>query len=82
MLKVKKGYFANQDHSKKVPVIAESMYPSKPIDMLIGGGITICGIAYLMVSAFKHGVDCLGEADIDALREIDAIDREEPSGKP
>ena len=42
-------------------------------DMLIGGGLTLVGIAYLTITSFRNGAQAFEDAEVNTLDELDLL---------
>lgn len=60
-------------------IIVKAALPNKLKDIIIGGGITLIGIAYLTYTAFRNGSSAFEKAEtwtMDALNLFDVLDEE------
>ena len=62
-MKIKFGDLARVDGGATEDIIVKSVLPNKAKDILIGGGMTLLGVAYLCFTAFKNGVDETANAE-------------------
>lgn len=62
-MKIKFGDLARVDGGATEDIIVKSALPNKTKDILIGGGMTLLGVAYLCYTAFKNGVDETAKAE-------------------
>ena len=70
MLKLNYGSVETKDRTQKEDVIVKSPLPNTLRDGIIGGVITLAGIGYLLVTAFKHGADSYQTAEYGALDKL------------
>ena len=73
MIKLNRGQISNYDGKTK-DIIVKTMSPNKFKDILIGGGLTLLGITYLTVSAFKNGVEKYENAELKTMNELGLIE--------
>lgn len=82
MIKFKQGYITNMAGESK-DIIVKAALPNKLKDIVIGGVISLAGIAYLTYTAFRNGSSAFEKAEyetMDALNLFDTIE-EEPKQK-
>ena len=79
MIKFKQGYIANMAGESK-DIIVKAALPNKLKDIVIGGVITLVGIAYLTYTAFRNGSAAFEQAEYEAMADLGIIDTvgEEP----
>ena len=73
MIKFKCGGVANPGTDEYKDVIVKAAAPNSLKDILIGGGITLVGITYLAVTAFKNGAKAHDAAELQALMDLHLI---------
>lgn len=73
LLKLNYGYVESTDRTQKEDVIVKSPLPNTLRDGIIGGVITLAGIGYLLVTAFKHGADSYMKAEYGVLDKMDLL---------
>lgn len=73
LLKLNYGSVERNDRTQKEDVIVKSPLPNTMLDGIIGGVITLAGIGYLLVTAFKHGADSYYTAEYGALDKLDLL---------
>ena len=74
MIKFKQGYITNHEGVTK-DVVVKAAVPNTLKDMLIGGSMVLIGIAYLTVTAFKHGSKTFDNAEFDTLVELGLVEK-------
>ena len=77
MINFKQGWLSNLKTGEKKDIVVKAKSPNKLVDILIGGGLVLAGIAHLTVSAFKKGSKAYEEAEFKTMCELDLI---EPHG--
>lgn len=77
MIKINRGRVASIDGSKEADIIVKAAAPNDLKQILIGGGTVLVGIIYLTVSAFKRGAKAYESAELNALADIDAMDKQD-----
>ena len=78
MIKFKQGYITNMAGETK-DIIVKAALPNKLKDIVIGGAISLAGIAYLTYTAFRNGSTAFEKAEtetMDALNLFDVLDEE------
>ena len=73
LLKLNYGFVEAKDGTQEEDVIVKSLLPNTLRDGIIGGVITLAGIGYLLVTAFKHGADSYQTAEYGALDKLDLL---------
>lgn len=73
LLKLNYGSVETNDRTQKEDVIVKSPLPNTLRDGIIGGVITLAGIGYLLVTAFKHGADSYQTAEYGALDKLNLL---------
>lgn len=69
MIKFKQGWIQTKEGVRK-DIVVKAKTPNSLTDMLIGGGITLIGITYLTVSAFKNGSKMFAEAESQTMDDL------------
>lgn len=69
MIKFKQGWIETNEGVRK-DIVVKAKAPNSLKDMLIGGGITLIGITYLTVSAFKNGSKMFSEAESQTMDDL------------
>ena len=77
MIKINRGSVASIDGSKKADIIVKAAAPNDLKQILIGGGTVLVGIIYLTVTAFKRGAKAYESAELNALADIGAMDKQD-----
>jgi hypothetical protein len=77
MIKINRGRVASIDGSKEADIIVKAAAPNDLKQILIGGGTVLVGIIYLTVSAFKRGAKAYESAELNALADIGAMDKQD-----
>lgn len=72
MIKFKQGSIRNMNGEEK-DIIVKFVSTNKLKDLVIGGGITLIGIAYLTYTAFKNGSKAFEKAEFDTMVELGII---------
>jgi hypothetical protein len=72
MIKFKQGWIGNNEGVTK-DIVVKAAAPNTLKDALIGGGIVLVGVAYLTVTAFRHGVNKYEAAENLTLSELGLI---------
>lgn len=71
MIKFKQGTITNPGTGVTKDVIVKAAAPNKLKDILVGGGMVMMGIAYLTVTAFRHGSEKYEEAELQTFSDLD-----------
>ena len=74
MIKFNYGPITNCDHTKEANIVAKSYLPNTMKDTIIGGLITLIGIGYLTVTAFRNGATSYEKGELEALAAIGVMD--------
>lgn len=69
MIKFKQGYIANMAGESK-DIIVNAALPNKVKDIVIGGVITLVGIAYLTYTAFRNGSAAFEQAECRTMEDL------------
>ena len=69
MIKFKQGYIANMAGESK-DIIVKAALPNKLKDIVIGGVITLVGIAYLTYTAFRNGSAAFEQAECETMEDL------------
>ena len=69
MIKFKQGYIANMAGESK-GIIVNAALPNKVKDIVIGGVITLVGIAYLTYTAFRNGSAAFEQAECKTMEDL------------
>lgn len=77
MIKINRGRVTSIDGSKEADIIVKAAAPNDLKQILIGGGTVLVGIIYLTVSAFKRGAKAYESAELNALADIGAMDKQD-----
>lgn len=77
MIKINRGPVASIDGSKEADIIVKAVAPNDLKQILIGGGTILVGIIYLTVTAFKRGAKAYESAELKALADIGAMDKQD-----
>lgn len=77
MIKINRGRVASIDGSKEADIIVKAAALNDLKQILIGGGTVLVGIIYLTVSAFKRGAKAYESAELNALADIGAMDKQD-----
>ena len=72
MIEFKQGELKNMEGTIK-DIVVKSATPNKFKDMIIGGGIVLVGIAYLTITAFRHGSEKFEEAEYKTMVNLGII---------
>lgn len=67
MFKLNYGGIMNPNNGEHREVEVSMLKPNTVRDTVIGCGIVMAGMAYLMMTSFRHGADKHYEADTKAL---------------
>lgn len=81
MIKFKQGYIANMAGESK-DIIVKAALPNKLKDIVIGGVISLVGIAYLTYTAFRNGSAAFDQAEYETMKDlgvVGAVDEEPQS---
>ena len=70
MIKFKQGYIANMDGESK-DIIVKAALPNKLKDIVIGGAISLVGIAYLTYTTFRNGSAAFEQAECETMEDLD-----------
>lgn len=74
------GEVTNPKTGKVSKIIVKATTPNNLIDILIGCGTVLVGIAYLAGKAFYHGAEVYEKAELDALVDADLTDYPDENG--
>lgn len=77
MIKINRGPVASIDGNKEADIIVKAVAPNDLKQILIGGGAVLVGIVYLTVTAFKRGAKAYESAELKALADIGAMDKQD-----
>ena len=77
MIKINRGPVASIDGSKEADIIVKAAAPNDLKQVLIGVGTVLVGITYLTVTAFKRGAKAYEIAELKALADIGAMDKQD-----
>ena len=69
MIKFKQGYIANMAGESK-DIIVKAALPNKLKDVVIGGVISLAGIAYLTYTAFRNGSAAFEQAEYETMEDL------------
>ena len=69
MIKFKQGYIANMAGESK-DIIVKATLPNKLKDIVIGGVISLAGIAYLTYTAFRNGSAAFEQAEYETMEDL------------
>lgn len=69
MIKFKQGYIANMAGESK-DIIVKAALPNKLKDIVIGGVISLVGIAYLTYTAFRNGSAAFEQAEYETMEDL------------
>ena len=69
MIKFKQGYIANMAGESK-DIIVNAALPNKVKDIVIGGVISLAGIAYLTYTAFRNGSAAFEQAECETMKDL------------
>ena len=69
MIKFKQGYIANMAGESK-DIIVKAALPNKLKDIVIGGVISLAGIAYLTYTAFRNGSAAFEQAECETMEDL------------
>lgn len=72
MIKFKQGYITNMAGESK-DIIVKAALPNKLKDIVIGGIISLAGIAYLTYTAFRNGSAAFEQAECEAMKDLGII---------
>lgn len=76
MIKFIQGQITTKEGISK-DVVVKAATPNTLKDMLIGGGITLIGITYLTVTAFRKGADAFDVAKLRTLHDLGLLSNDE-----
>lgn len=77
MIEIRRGSVISRDGSKEADIIVKAAAPNDLKQILIGGGTVLVGIIYLTVAAFKRGAKAYESAELNALADIGAMDKQD-----
>jgi hypothetical protein len=77
MIKINRGSVGSPEYGKEADIIVKAVAPNDLKDILIGVGTVLVGITYLTVTAFKKGAKAYETAELNALADIGAMDRQD-----
>ena len=77
MIEIHRGPVMSCDGSKEADIIVKAAAPNDLRQILIGVGTVLIGITYLTVTAFKRGAKAYEIAELKALADIGAIDKQD-----
>lgn len=80
MIEINRGSVASIDGSKEADIIVKAVAPNDLKQILIGVGTVLVGITYLTVTAFKRGAKAYESAELNALADIGAMDKQDVKG--
>lgn len=69
MIKFKQGHIANMAGESK-DIIVKAALPNKIKDIVIGGVISLAGIAYLTYTAFRNGSAAFEKAEYETMEDL------------
>ena len=72
MIKFKQGYITNMAGESK-DIIVKAALPNKLKDIVIGGVISLAGIAYLTYTAFRNGSAAFEQAECETMEDLDIL---------
>ena len=72
-MKINFGDVTNFETKQTADVVVNKVLMIRPKHLLIGAGLVVSGIGYMIGSAFKYGCDSFIEAENDALKIIGCI---------
>ena len=81
MIKFKQGYITNMAGESK-DIIVKAALPNKLKDIVIGGVISLAGIAYLTYTAFRNGSSTFEKAEYETLDALNLFGTIEEEPKP
>ena len=70
MIKFKHGSITNPTTKETKDIVVKSLLPNKFGDLVIGGVVTLLGIGYLTVTAFRNGSDKMEEAEVNTMLDL------------
>ena len=73
MIKINKGWIGNDTTGARKDIVVKAVAPNTLKDALIGGCLTLIGITYLTVTAFKHGTNKYEAAEFQTLTDLDLL---------
>lgn len=73
MIKFNYGPITNLETGESKNIVVTASNSKNIRDFMIGGGIALIGIAYLVLSAFKNGANAYEEAEYKTLEELDLL---------
>ena len=73
MIRFKQGYIIDEVTGKVKDIVVKAAAPNTFRDVLIGGGLVCAGIAYLTVTAFKHGAKTFDDAHFQTLSDLGLV---------
>lgn len=77
MIKINRGSVGSTDGSKWTDIIVKAAAPNDFKDILVGVGTVLVGITYLTVTAFKKSAKAYESAELNALADVGAMDRQD-----
>jgi hypothetical protein len=77
MIEIRRGSVMSRDGSKKADIIVKAAAPNDLKQILIGGGTVLVDIIYLTAAAFKRGAKAYESAELNALADIGAMDKQD-----
>ena len=69
MIKFKQGCITNMAGESK-DIIVKTALPNKLKDIVIGGVISLAGIAYLTYTAFRNGSSAFEKAEYETMEDL------------
>ena len=69
MIKFKQGYITNMAGESK-DIIVKAALPNNLKDIVIGGVISLVGIAYLTYTAFRNGSAAFEQAEYETMEDL------------
>ena len=76
MMKTNYGGVSNAENTIHKSIDVETVPVNSLKDALIGGGLTLLGIAYIAITSFKNGSKAYGIAETNALHGVGAYSDE------
>lgn len=80
MMKTNYGSVLNKECTIEKSIVVDTVPVNSLKDALIGGGLTLLGVAYIAITSFKNGSKAYGIAETNALHDIGAYDDESARG--
>ena len=78
MIRYSNSYIRNNETGEDVE--AKAHFPLKVRDAVIGGGLAVGGVLYMLVKAFKFGAQRFDEGHTQTLTDLGLLDRVSENG--